>query len=546
MLKTLGGAAAVGMLGPRVVGASPMDERFIVDAGTVEMNQMSGMEVVHDLREAIGYAVVRGSESSIPSAATYARDIQIEIDRPAASASPPAIGTAHDQEEPLYDLQWDKREQDIDRIHRFSTGEGARIGIIDDGVLGANPDSDAAHPDLPNVRPDLSKNFTGDGNGPGPLGDDHGTHVAGTAAGARNDQGIVGMAPDAEIVGLRVFSGQGAAFGDIIAAITYGARVDCDVLNLSLGTPPFLPLDNPPEEIGSDDDPDGDGPITPVNAQSLAVVQDAERSAAQFALDQGALPVASAGNDGVDLDAHLGEPIEVELDSGATIHYDGTPVALPASVEGFMSVGATGPIGYGWPIEGEGDEVGPYEIEHPIRTELPTYEPALYTNYGAEDVDVTCGGGNADTDAQGEVDNWFFDLVLATTFRISPDAPEDERLDQYTPSYGWKAGTSFAAPNVSGIAALMAAVNPNASPERIREYIEATARSYPVGRFGETTAPGESPNESSDGDYDGDRPSSPGDNPGYISPYQYRGEGHVQAFPAVLVAWRTRNRDDHR
>ena len=510
-----GAAAAAGLaLAPRARAAEPTG-RLIVDTRTTAVTRMEVSELVYDFRQETGYVVVDTDESAMPRGASYARDLEISIDVPqqqAADVTPAQAGG-------IRGLQWDKTEQDVAAVHADATGEGARIGVIDDGVLGANPDRDASHPDLPNVNGELSRNFTGDGNGPGPLNDDHGTHCAGTAA-ARGE-GVVGVAPDAEIVDLRVFSGQGASFADILAAVVYGTQVGCDVLNLSLGTPPLVPVDEPPEEIGPGDDPDGRGPIVPVAADQLEALLEAVGVFGSYAVDNGTLPVAAAGNSATNLD---------EEPPGA----DAEPVVLPASAEGFLSVGAAGPLGYGWPVEGDSEEIAGIRIESPIEAELPPTEPAFYTNYGESAVDVTAAGGNADTDAVGE-SNYFLDLVFNTGIAsLDTGQPPDAVLEEYEPGYAFKAGTSFAAPNVAGLAALLFGLDPEADAEDVRDTVEDTAEELSVGRDGVTTAPGASPNAAFDGGFDGDEPSTPADN-GPFDSDTYRGEGHVNVAAAVAA-----------
>ncbi|MCM1284923.1 MAG: S8 family serine peptidase [Bacteroides sp.] len=67
---------------------------------------------------------------------------------------------------------------------------------------------------------------------------DHGTHVAGIAA-ARptEDTDICGVAPDAQILVMKVFgNGGGAYFTDILAAMEDAIRLDCDSINISIGS----------------------------------------------------------------------------------------------------------------------------------------------------------------------------------------------------------------------------------------------------------------------------------------------------------------------
>lgn len=67
---------------------------------------------------------------------------------------------------------------------------------------------------------------------------DHGTHVSGIAA-ANPVEGtnVVGMAPNAQIIVMKVFGATRAGMADdIVAAIEDAMRLGCDVANLSLGS----------------------------------------------------------------------------------------------------------------------------------------------------------------------------------------------------------------------------------------------------------------------------------------------------------------------
>jgi subtilisin family serine protease len=107
------------------------------------------------------------------------------------------------------------------------TGEGVTIAVVDTGV-------DLDHPEFEGrIVPgyDFVDNdaIADDGNG-------HGTHVAGTIAGAYDGIGITGVAYDANIMPIRVLDNYGSGYlSDITAGIRFAADNNADVINLSLG-----------------------------------------------------------------------------------------------------------------------------------------------------------------------------------------------------------------------------------------------------------------------------------------------------------------------
>ena len=81
-------------------------------------------------------------------------------------------------------------------------GAGARIAVIDTGI-------DLDHPDLAeSIDTDAGLNCFDDEVPPND-GHGHGTHVAGTAAAPLNDIGVVGVAPEATLVPIKVFDDAG-------------------------------------------------------------------------------------------------------------------------------------------------------------------------------------------------------------------------------------------------------------------------------------------------------------------------------------------------
>ena len=108
-----------------------------------------------------------------------------------------------------------------------ATGSGTVIAVVDTGV-------DLDHPEFQD-RITQGFDFV-DYDNIADDGDGHGTHVAGTIAGADDGEGITGVAPDASIMPIRVLDDEGYGYiSDIIAGIRWAADNDADVINLSLG-----------------------------------------------------------------------------------------------------------------------------------------------------------------------------------------------------------------------------------------------------------------------------------------------------------------------
>lgn len=116
-------------------------------------------------------------------------------------------------------------------------GNGARIAVLDTGV-------DLDHPDLvANVDADLGRNCI-DGGSPPEDGYGHGTHVAGTAVAPRNGSGVVGVAPEARLVPVKMFTDSGSSSEayalcalDHVVGLNGDADTgnDVDVVNMSWG-----------------------------------------------------------------------------------------------------------------------------------------------------------------------------------------------------------------------------------------------------------------------------------------------------------------------
>lgn len=151
--------------------------------------------------------------------------------------SPAPVSTQARYDDPYFDMQYGFRNMQIGDSHRFATGRGVRVAVIDTGV-------DTRHRDLAD-RVIGSKNFI-DRNAKRFREGIHGTAIAGViAAAANNAEGIVGVAPDAEIIALKacrqVSDTDSSAVCNSFAlakALNFAILQEANVINLSLAGPP--------------------------------------------------------------------------------------------------------------------------------------------------------------------------------------------------------------------------------------------------------------------------------------------------------------------
>lgn len=110
-------------------------------------------------------------------------------------------------------------------------GEGVTVAILDTGV-------DFSHPDLaPSQAASGHKDYTGSRVGFSDL-QGHGSHVAGIVASAQNGSGVVGAAPRAKIVSLKILGDNGRGLSSWTdAALEEAGRQGCDIVSGSLGGP---------------------------------------------------------------------------------------------------------------------------------------------------------------------------------------------------------------------------------------------------------------------------------------------------------------------
>ncbi len=141
----------------------------------------------------------------------------------------------------IRDRQWYLSALDIARAHQLSQGAGVTIAVIDTGV-------DAKHPDLAGaVQPglDLYAYKAGDSTGRTDLLG-HGTAMAAIIAGRghSNGAGILGIAPAAKILPVRVLDGGFLSSGDVAKAMDYAIDHHVGVINMSFGGGDDTPIRN--------------------------------------------------------------------------------------------------------------------------------------------------------------------------------------------------------------------------------------------------------------------------------------------------------------
>jgi hypothetical protein len=152
------------------------------------------------------------------------------------AAATPGREAANGYNDPYVDLQRSLREMDVPAAHQWSRGSGVRVAVVDTGV-------DTQHPDLAG-RVLAARNFI-DRDRERFERDRHGTEVAGTiAALADNQVGIVGVAPDVQILAYKACwqvadEADAAVCNSLTLAQGISAAIDAQahVINLSVVGP---------------------------------------------------------------------------------------------------------------------------------------------------------------------------------------------------------------------------------------------------------------------------------------------------------------------
>src|SRR5438067_1104071 len=259
--------------------------------------------------------------------ATRLPDEQSGAEGPPPGDLPNAPATDADSLSPL---QWDMRQIHTPEAHAITGGSPAVLaGDIDTGI-------DFTHPDLqPNIDVANSANCVSGAPVPGLAAQDdngHGTHTAGTIAAASNGFGIVGVAPNVKVAGIKAGNAAGFFFPEaVVCAFVWAGTHNVDVTNNSYFADPFLfNCKNDPEQ---------------------RAIWAAESRAILYAEHSGVTVVAADGNQSEDM-AHPSQDLtspDNTVPEARIVHNN--CAVIPVEVPGVIGVSAVGnstqsPSGY--------------------------------------------------------------------------------------------------------------------------------------------------------------------------------------------------------
>jgi lantibiotic leader peptide-processing serine protease len=303
-----------------------------VPADAATTIQSAGGTLVYSYSE-IGVAIARSTSSSF--GATLAQNSKVEGASPTAGfgtrvedqtvevvdAASLADGPVSDAD-PLFPQQWDMTQIHVPEAHAITGGSpSVVVGDLDTGL-------DYTHPDLA-ANVDFADSVSCVGGvpnqDPAAWNDDngHGTHTAGTIAAAANGIGIVGVAPNVKIAGIKVGNADGYFFPEaVICGFMWAGSHGIDVTNNSYFADPWL--------------------FNCMNDPGQRAIWKAEQRAIRYAMQQGVTVVAAQGNENIDLSKRNTDTISPDDSTPVSREVTNACKVVPVEVPGVIGVTADG------------------------------------------------------------------------------------------------------------------------------------------------------------------------------------------------------------
>jgi subtilisin family serine protease len=396
----------------------------------------AGGTLVYNYRD-IGVAIARasgdsfraslGADSRVEGVVDTGRfATRVDNDTFAGDSAVTADGPVSDTDS-LSGRQWDMVQIHTPEAHAITGGSSSIIvGDIDTGL-------DYTHPDLAaNVDDANSANCLTGAPVPGKVAanDDngHGTHTAGTIAAASNGIGIVGVAPNVKIAGIKAGNAAGFFFPEaVVCAFMWAGTHPINVTNNSYFADPWL--------------------FNCRNDAEQRAIWTAERRAIGFAMQNGVTVVAAEGNQADDL-AHPTQDVTSPDDTTpVTREVRNACAVVPVEVPGVIGVNANGNLGL----------------------------KSFYSSYGVGTADLIAPGGDsilqvtpASAPLGRVLSTWPASLFTVTC------APVRRVVDASGATYCYQQGTSMASPHVAGVAALVESLGVT-NPGQVEALLQGTA-----------------------------------------------------------------------
>jgi subtilisin family serine protease len=321
--------------------------------------------------DAIGVAIARSTSSSFADmirkdpkvdGATASARFATRLTEKLKAAGPLPGSTPAPGDDPLSFLQWDMVQIHAPEARAINGGSpSVVVGDIDTGL-------DFTHPDLA-ANVDFANSVSCVGGVPNPdpaaWADDngHGTHTAGTIAAAKNGIGIVGVAPNVKIAGIKAGTAAGFFFPEaVICAFMWAGSHHLDVTNNSYYADPWqFNCRNDPEQ---------------------RAIWKAEQRAIRYAMQQGVTVVAAMTNSNQDLSKRNIDNSSPDNGTPITREVTNACVVIPVEIPGVIGVSANG----------------------------QQMQKSFYSNYGVGVVQVVAPGG----DFPFQTEDFLEGLVLST------------------------------------------------------------------------------------------------------------------------------------